>query len=114
MKIVIKKTTDLTPSLETYIQSKLAPLAKFVKQFDDTGEAGIWLEISRTTKHHRKGAVFMAAADLRLPRKILRAEEYADDIRKAIDQARRTLHTEIEKYRTKFLAPRRVRRERKK
>jgi len=103
MKINIKKSLDLTPSLEIYIESKLSPLGKFVKHFEETGDAQIWLEISRTTKHHKKGEVFFAAADLRLPHKILRAEEYATDIRKAIDEVRRTLHTEIEKYKTQFL-----------
>lgn len=103
MKINVKKTPDLvSPSLEVYIEEKLSPLAKFVKQFDETGEAEIWLEISRTTKHHRKGEVFMAAADLRLPHKILRAEEYADDIRKAIDRTKDTLRLEIKKYKTRF------------
>lgn len=102
MKINIQKTTNLiTPALEAYIEEKLAPLAKFVKKFDATGEAAIWLEISRTTKHHRKGEVYLAVADLRLPKKILRAEEYAEDIRVAIDRARDTLRLEIEKYTTK-------------
>jgi ribosomal subunit interface protein len=108
MKINIKKTPDLVSSaLEVYIEEKLAPLAKFVKQFDETGEAEIWLELSRTTKHHRKGEVYMAAADLRLPHKILRAEEYADDIHKAIDQVKDTLRLEIDKYKTRFTEPRR-------
>ena len=107
MKINIKKTTDITQSLRIYIEEKLEPLAKFVQRFDETGEAAIWLEISRTTKHHKKGEVFKAAADLRLPGKILRAEEYAIDIRTAIDQARDTLRIEIEKYRTRFLEPKR-------
>jgi ribosomal subunit interface protein len=107
MKINIKKAVDLTPALETYIESKLMPLAKLIKQFDETGEAEIWLEISRTTKHHRKGEIYFAAIDLRVPRKILRAEEYATDIRKAIDKARDRLHAEIEKYRTRFLKPKR-------
>lgn len=108
MKINIKASTDLTPSLKTYVENKLAPLAKFVKRFDETGEAEIWLEISRTTRHHRKGDVFIAAADLRLPRKILRAEEYAEDIRTAIDRARDTLRLEIEKYKKRFTSPRRA------
>lgn len=104
MKINIKKTADLvSPALDVYIEDKLAPLAKFVKQFDETGEAEIWLEISRTTHHHHKGEVFFAAADLRLPHKILRAEEYADDIRKAIDRIKDTLRIEIDKYKTQFL-----------
>lgn len=107
MKINYTKTFDLTPSLRTYIEEKLGSLSKFVKRFDETGDAAIWLELSRTTKHHKKGEVFMVAADLRLPKKILRAEEYAADIRTAIDQARNTLRLEIDKYKTKFLTPKR-------
>lgn len=104
MRINIKKNLDLTPSLRTYIDQKLVPLAKFIKKFDETGEAELWLELSRTTRHHGKGEeVFLAVADLRLPHKILRAEEYAEDIRKAIDQAKDTLRLEIEKYKTRFM-----------
>src|SRR5258708_650299 len=103
MKITIKKTFDLTPSLSLYIENKLSPLAKFVKHFDETGEAQIWLEISRTTRHHRKGDVFMAAADLRLPGKILRGEAEAENIRKAIDLVKQELQSEITKYKTKLM-----------
>lgn len=110
MKINIKKTTDFTPSLGKYIDDKLGSLGKFVKKFDESGEAEIWLEVSRTTRHHHKGDVFLAAADLRLPHKILRAEEYAEDIRTAIDNARDTLRLEIEKYKTRFTEQRRGKR----
>jgi ribosomal subunit interface protein len=104
MKINIKKTTELiTPSLETYIQNKLMPLAKLVKHADETGEAEIWLEVSRTTNHHKKGDVFMAAADLRLAHKVLRGEATASDIHMAIDQVRDHLRLEIDKYKAKFL-----------
>jgi len=104
MKINIKKSSDLTSVLQDYIDDKLSSLAKFVKHFDETGEAEIWLEITRTTKHHKKGEVFKAAVDLRLPKKILRAEAYEKDIRTAIDQARNTLRLEIDKYKTQFVA----------
>jgi ribosomal subunit interface protein len=108
MKINIKKTSDLiTPALEIYIQEKLMPIAKFVKHADDAGEAEIWLEISRTTNHHRKGEVFMAAADLRLSHKVLRGESIAEDIRTAIDKVRDTLRLEIDKYKTQFTEHRR-------
>ncbi len=103
MDINIKKTIDLTPALETFIKAKLAPLAKLVKPFDATGEAAVWLELSRTTKHHKKGDVYFAALDLRLPKKIIRAEAYAEDVRTAIDEARDTLRLEIGKYRTQFV-----------
>jgi len=109
MKINIKKTFDSTPALQTYIEQKLMPLAKFVKRYDDAGTAEIWLELSRTTQHQKKGEVFFVAADLRLPHKILRAEARATDVRKAIDEVRDILRQEIEKYKAKFLEPRRER-----
>jgi ribosomal subunit interface protein len=101
MKITIKKTLDVTPPLETYIENKLAPLSKFVKHFEEKGETELWLEVSRTTQHHKKGEeIFMAIADLKLGGKILRSEAAASDIRKAIDEMRDTMHMEIEKYKT--------------
>ena len=108
MNINIKKTGDLvTAAVEEYINSKLLPLAKYIKHFDETGEAAIWLEVSRTTNHHKKGDVYLAAADLRLPHQILRAEESAEDIYKAIDAVKDKLHGEIEKYKSKNLDHRR-------
>ena len=102
MKITIKTTgLDLTPSLKTYIERKLGALTKFVKRFDETGQAELWVEVARTTRHHRHGDVFLAEADLRLPKKILRAEESGEDVRTAIDLLQRKLHSEIEKYRTR-------------
>lgn len=103
MKINITSTADLTSTLEAYIEQKLAPLAKFLKRFEEAGEVELRLEIGRTTRHHRKGDVFKAIADLRLPHQVLRAEEYAEDVRKAIDQARDTLRLEIDKYKTRFV-----------
>ncbi len=101
MKITTKTTgLDLTPSLKTYIDKKLGGLAKFVKRFDETGQAELWVEVARTTRHHRHGDVFLAEADLRLPKKILRAEEKGEDVRAAIDLLQRKLRSEVEKYRT--------------
>jgi ribosomal subunit interface protein len=105
MKITTKTTgLELTPSLKTYIEKKLGGLAKFVKRFDETGQAELWVGVARTTRHHRHGEVFLAEADLRLPKRILRAEEEAEDVRAAIDLLQRKLHLEIEKYKTKFAA----------
>ena len=56
------------------------------------------LEVTRTTRHHGKGDdVFVAVAHLRLPKKVIRAEEYADSMRLAVDRVRDTLKLEIEK-----------------
>ena len=103
MKINITKTADLTAGLEDYVDKKLDSLAKFVKRFEDAGEAEIWVEISRTTKRHKKGEMFKVVVDLRLPKKTLRAEGYAVNIRTAIDEARDMMRLEIDKYKTQFV-----------
>ncbi len=103
MKITTKKTLDVTPALEVYIEKKLAPLGKFLKHFEKSGELELWLEVSRTSAHHKKGEdVFMAAIDLRLPKKALRAEASAADIRTAIDNVREMIQMEIEKYKDQY------------
>jgi putative sigma-54 modulation protein len=104
MKITTKKTLDVTPALEVYIEKKLSPLGKFLKSFEESGELELWLEVARTSKHHNKGdEVFMAAVDLRLPKKALHAEASAADIRAAIDSVREKIQMEIEKYKDQNL-----------
>lgn len=103
MRINVKTSGfELTSSLNAYIEDKLGGLSKLIKRFDEEGVAEIWLDLSRTTRHHYKGDVFRAEADLRLPKKILRAQKEAEDIRAAIDLLEDTLHLEINKYKTRF------------
>jgi len=103
------KTTNLklTPAIESYINQKIErDLAKFVSRLDEKGAAELFIEIARTTRHHKRGDVFRAEADLRLPGKVLRAEAEEWDIRVAIDQVKDDLQREIKKYKerqsTKF------------
>ncbi|RJP45940.1 ribosome-associated translation inhibitor RaiA [Candidatus Parcubacteria bacterium] len=103
MKVNVKATGfDLTPSIGLYIDEKLASLGKFVKRLDAEGAAQMWIEVGKTTRHHHKGPVFRAEADLRLPKKILRAEQESYDLRTAIIAVRNKLLLEIEKYKTRF------------
>lgn len=102
MKVNIKSTNlDITQSLKAYINKKIKVLEKLVARFDLEGGVEMWLEVARVTKHHRKGDVFRAEADLRLPGKILRASEENIDIRAAIDIVQNKLRGEIMKYKTK-------------
>jgi ribosomal subunit interface protein len=99
MKINIKTLdVDLTPSLKTYVEKKFEALKKFLTRFEEEGDAQILLDLARTTHHHKHGDVFKASVGLRLGKKVLHAEEEADDARVAIDRARDTLRSEIEKY----------------
>lgn len=102
MQIKVKATDlDLTPALKVYIDEKLGTLAKFIQKYDEPGNAELFLEIARTTRHHNKGLVFKAEGRLALPKKVLYAAEYHDDARKAIDALKRVLRMEIDKYKAK-------------
>lgn len=111
MNINIKaKNLDLTPSLKNYIEIKLGPLTKFFKDFDAEGSFGVWMEVGRMTKHHKKGIVYVARADLRLPGKILRAEEQSHDLRGAIDILKDKLRAEASRYAARLKEKKSVRR----
>ncbi|MDP1629745.1 MAG: ribosome-associated translation inhibitor RaiA [bacterium] len=108
MKLHIKTTNlKLTPAIEEFINQKInRDMAKFIKRLDEKGAAEIFVEIARTSRHHKQGDIFRAEADLRLPGKVLRAEAEEWNIRVAIDQVKDELQREIKKYKerqaTKF------------
>lgn len=103
MKIIIKATKlDLTPAINAYIEQKIGSLAKLVAEWDGEGAVEARVEIGRTTKHHNKGPVFRAEANLRLPKIILRAEHSDWNVRRSIDEIKDELQREIKKYKTRI------------
>ncbi len=99
MKIDIKATNlEITPAISEYIEIKLGSLSRFLKKFESQSEIKIFIEIARTTRHHKSGNVFYAEVNLHLPKKTLRAEHSDWDIRVAIDKAKDKLQQEIKKY----------------
>jgi len=101
MKItLLGSNLDITPSLKTYVEDKLGTLAKLIKHFDDEGVAELKVDLARSTNHHKKGLVFRVDANLRLPGRMLRADDENLDIRTAIDMVEDKLRREIEKYKT--------------
>ena len=59
----------------------------------------LFVEIARTTKHHRHGDVFYAEATLKLPGvPTLRIEEYDADARAAVDRVKDRLKLDIAKH----------------
>jgi len=101
MKLHIKATNlVLTEDLETYIEEKLGGLEKFTKKYGTALEA--WVEVGRTTRHHKEGDVFRAEIDVRVPGKILRSEAAGRDVYLAIDETRREMERQLKEYRGKF------------
>jgi ribosomal subunit interface protein len=111
MNLNLKATgMEWTPSLKAFVEKKFGSLQKFVERFNTGSTVELRVEVEKTTHHHRKGKVFRAEANLRLPKALLRAEECAEDVRVAVDRLRHVLELEIKKYKTKFVEnPRRFR-----
>jgi len=88
---------------------KIGSLERFLKSFEKNHEITVFVEIARTTKHHRKGDVFYAEAMFEtVPGgKKMRATATAPDIRVAIDQVKEKLKKEIRRYKDKLVESKR-------
>jgi ribosomal subunit interface protein len=102
MNIHIQSTKlDLTPSIKKFIDDKFGTLKRFSASLEKEGALDLFIEISRSTRHHQHGEVFYSEATLQVPGKTLRAEIDDVDIRKAIMKTRDTLKKEIVEYKNK-------------
>ena len=115
MKVIIKtKNLQLTDSLILLINKKMTGLKKFMPITEDEilgkGKAllGVFLEIEKESKHHRKGDVFNAEAIITLPGKKLVAKAHGENLVTIISKVKRELEREVRKYKTqKIELPRR-------
>ena len=99
-KINIKATNiELTPNLRQYIDKKIGELDEFIQGIDTCVEA--WVEIGKPSRHHRKGDVFYAKANIRLPRQGVRSEAKGSDLYLTIDQVKNELQRLLKKYKGK-------------
>ncbi len=103
MKIILRqKGLEVTPSLRKYIDEKLVAPTK--KLFDGAAlddRPALDIEISRTTKHHRKGLVYYAEANVTVGKTVLHVEVTAEDIRAACDMLKDELEATIKKFKGK-------------
>jgi ribosomal subunit interface protein len=94
MKINIKSTNfELTPAIAAYIKKKIDCLEKLLSE----ANAVLDIEVAKTTRHHSKGKVFSAEANLKLAGRLLRVEKKAEDLRAAIDEIKDCLSEQIKK-----------------
>ena len=114
MKISIKANKlELTPAIAEYATVKIGSLERFIKRFEEGGEAEVTVEIARTTKHHQHGDVYYAEANMNLKGVVIRAEQTDEDMRAAIDKIKDTLKLEIQKHKEKDEIKRQVNRKKK-
>src|SRR3989344_447077 len=108
MRITIhKKNFELTPALNIYIETKLLkPLRRLLVGADRSESVILDIELSRTTRHHRKGKVWGAGMIVTLPKEKepLYAEVTDEDIHTAIDLLKEEIEQEIRKYKGRSVA----------
>jgi len=100
MKIDIKSTNfELTPSITTYINEKVGSLKKFINVSDnsDGGTAPVeaFVEVARTTNHHKNGDVYKAEINMKVKGELLRVDVSDWDVRVAIGSAKDLMERKI-------------------
>ena len=94
MKYSIKTTNiDLTDALRDHIDEKMSALDKFSANIIQTR-----LEIGMPSKHHNKGEIFRAEANIQVPGDMLRVETTNEDQYAAIDGLARKMKQALIKY----------------
>ena len=96
MRLQVKATGfDLTPALNQLIEQKFGGLAKLLERWEKNADVLLRVEVAKNTKHHNKGMVWYAEANLDLPQKVLRIEEVNEEMQAAIDKLKDRLKNEL-------------------
>ncbi|MFA6536037.1 MAG: ribosome-associated translation inhibitor RaiA [Candidatus Paceibacterota bacterium] len=98
------KATDitLTPEISDYLDKRLSALEKFVDAEDDANIC--FVELARTTSHHKAGDIFKAELTLHLGGQSFRAVSEMADLHSAIDKVKDELLQELRGNKTKQIS----------
>jgi len=112
MKIIVQATNfKLVEALSDFIDGKMGDLERSLGRADsESVEARV--EVGKPSGHHKKGDVFYAEVNLKMPGRLLRATSESWDLRIAITEVKDELQRQIRKYKEKMVA--KTRRSRKK
>ena len=99
MQIKIKATNiELTPEIKNYIQEKMDMLSKYLGSVQ---VINFNFEVELTTKHHNKGEIYRAEANIMVQGNLLRVEKTEKELFKAIDKVKDHLVRSITRYKEK-------------
>jgi len=100
MKVSIKATNlNLTPAVKKAIEEKIATLDKFISRVD--GSVKAFVEVALENRHHRKGKIYYAEANIKVPSGIIRSEARGENIYQAINEVKDELQALLKKYKYK-------------
>jgi putative sigma-54 modulation protein len=81
---------ELTDALQEYVNKRIASLEKFAK-----GDCNAYVEVGKTTNHHKSGDVFKAEINLTIDGKTYRATSETSDLYAAVDDVKDDLFETI-------------------
>ena len=76
---------DLTPAITDYVNKKIESIQKFVGADQDIS---IYVEVGKTTKHHKQGDYFKAEFDVKIEGESFFTSSEKSDLYKAIDDSK--------------------------
>lgn len=102
MRVIIKGThTEITFAVRRYLEEKIIKsLNKFLTS-NENNMPLVEIEFERTTRHHQKGKVWRAEANVTFGKHILRAEASGEDPREAIDILQEEIVREVRRFKEK-------------
>lgn len=102
MRLASIKYTGLesSPALNGYLEEKLGPLEKYLKNFGTPHDLRV--ELEKTTEHHKTGPFFRAEANVSIPGAMFRAEQTAEDLYNAIDMLKDDVERQLSDYSDKI------------
>jgi ribosomal subunit interface protein len=93
------KNFEMTPEIEEYINNKVSLVEKFLQV---SHEENVLVEFQvEQSKHHKKGEVYRAEANLSIQGKLFRGDSIKYDVRTAIDTVRDQIEKQIRRSKTK-------------
>lgn len=93
------KNFNMTPQIEEYITSKISSVEKFLQM---SREENVLVEFEvEQSKHHKKGEVYRAEANLSVRGKLFRGDSTRYDVKTAIDNVKDQLEKQIRRSKTR-------------
>lgn len=95
MRIDAIKATDieLTDGIRAAVERELIDFAPLTERYG--GACSVRVEVGKTMRHHQKGDVYRAEFNLKIPGKLLRAEEEHEDLYAAVNRAGNELRRQL-------------------
>ena len=91
---------ELTPRIKEHVETKIGGLSHLLDPKHEA-LAEVRVEVGKSTKHHNKGEVFYAEANLKMGKEFFRATANHEDLHAAVNDVRDELERQIHKHKTK-------------